>query len=96
VPETLTISDLDPALIDELKRAAARRGAPPEQLVRDLITYWLRAAPSVNREPVRPPTADEQRRREALIGELRDIRAMTVQPLAFDSTLIIREMRDTA
>lgn len=96
MPRTLTIPDLDPALLDELKRVAARCGGQPEQLARDLIAYGLRAAPSVSREPVRPLTAEERQRREALIAELRDIRAMTVRPLVFDSTLVIREMRDTA
>jgi hypothetical protein len=93
--KTLTIPDLDPALFDELERAAARRGGPPEQLARDLIAHGLRAAPSVNREPARPLTVEERRQREAITAELRDIRAMTVKPLVFDSTLIIREMRDT-
>ena len=96
MPRTLTIPDLDPALLDELKRVAARRGGRPEQLARDLIAYGLRAAPSVGREPVRTLTDEERQRRDALIAELRDIRAMTVRPLVFDSTLVIREMRDTA
>ena len=93
--ESLTIENIDPDLVDELGRAAARRGARPEELARDLIAYGLRAPPAVARESARPLTADEERARAELLDELRQIRAMTLRPLAFDSTLIIREMRDT-
>jgi hypothetical protein len=96
LPDTLTIDHMDPEIVDELGRVAARRGARPEDLARDLIAYGLKAPAPVGREAARPLTTDEQRAREELIEELRNIRAMTLRPLAYDSTLIIREMRDTA
>ena len=92
--DTLTIENMDPDLVDELRRIAARRGTRPEELARDLIAYGLRASPSVGREAARPLTADEERARAQLLQELRDIRGMTLKPLAYDSALIIREMRD--
>ena len=92
--ESLTIANMDPDLVDELGRVAARRGARPEDLARDLIAYGLRAPPSAGREAARPLTAEEERARDELLQELRDIRAMTLKPLAYDSALIIREMRD--
>src|SRR5688572_10475428 len=92
--ETLTIEHVDPELVHELGRVAARRGARPEDLARDLIAYGLKAPPSTRRESARPLTAEEQRVRDELLEELRDIRAMTLKPLVYDSALIIREMRD--
>ena len=92
--DTLTIENMDPDLVDELGRIAARRGTRPEELARDLIAYGLRASPSVGREAARPLTADEERARAQLLQELRDIRGMTLKPLAYDFALIIREMRD--
>lgn len=96
MPDTLTIEHMDPELMDELGRVSALRGARPEELAQDLIAYGLRSPPPVGREAARPLTPDEQRARKELVDELRDIRAMTLKPLAFDSTLMIREMRDTA
>ncbi len=94
VSESLTIENIDPDLVDELGRVAARRGGRPEELARDLIAHGLRAQPSVERPTVRPLTAEEERARAELLQELRDIRAMTLKPLVFDSALFIREMRD--
>lgn len=94
MPESLTIEHMDPELVDELGRIAARRGSRPADVARDLIAYGLKAPPPAGREPPRPLTPEEQRSREALIAELRDIRAMTLKPLVYDSALIIREMRD--
>lgn len=92
--ESLTIEHMDPELVDQLGRIAARRGSRPADVARDLIAYGLKATPPAGREPPRPLTPEEQRSREALIAELRDIRAMTLKPLVYDSALIIREMRD--
>ena len=94
MPESLTIEHIDPELVDELGRVAARRGTRPEDLARDFIAYGLKAPPSARRESARPLTDDEQRARDELIQELRDIRSMTLKPLVYDSALIIREMRD--
>ena len=94
LPESLTIEHIDPELVHELGRIAARRGTRPEELARDLIAYGLKAPPSARRESARPLTEDEQRARDELVEDLREIRAMTLKPLAYDSALIIREMRD--
>jgi hypothetical protein len=94
LPDSLTIDRMDPELLAELGRVAARRGARPQDLARDLIAYGLKTPASAGREAARPLTAEEHRARDELLEELRDIRAMTLKPLAFDSALIIREMRD--
>jgi plasmid stability protein len=93
VPHSLTIDPIDEDLLDELGRAASRQGRAPEDLARDLLAFALRAPPSADREKP-DPTPDEVRRRAALLAELRDIRAMTLEPLVFNSTLAIRELRD--
>jgi hypothetical protein len=95
LPDSFTIDEMDPELVEELGRVAARRGGRPQDLARDLITHGLKAPPSLGRDAVRPLTVEEQRAREELLRELRDIRAMTLKPLAYDSALIIREMRDS-
>src|SRR4051794_26538943 len=94
LPESLVIEHIAPELVDELGRVAARRGTRPEDLARDLIAHGLKAPPSARRENARPLTEEEERIRDELLEELRDIRAMTLKPLAYDSALIIREMRD--
>lgn len=90
----MTIRDIDEALLVELREAAGLRGGDVSDLVRDVVTHWVRATNRADAPLQRSLTQDEQDRRDALVEELRDIRAMTLTPLTFNSTLIIREMRD--
>jgi hypothetical protein len=59
LPDSLTIDRIDPELVAELGRVAARRGARPQDLARDLIAYGLKTPPSAGREAARPLTAED-------------------------------------
>ena len=90
----MTIRNIDDALLVELREIAERQGTDASDLARDVLALWLRASPAEPLAPKRPLNEEEAARQETLLRELRDIRAMTLEPLRFDSTLMIREMRD--
>lgn len=93
----MTIRGIDEAELATLAEAASRCGREPEALARDMIMYQLSAGPRAPARDLvlREAVSEEDRsRRTKLLDELRDIRAMTLEPLTSDSTLIIREFRD--
>lgn len=90
----MTIRNIDDALLVELARLAELQGNEPSELARDLVTFCLRGALPNGLPGARPLNAEERARQDELVQDLRDIRAMTLKPLSFDSTLLIREMRD--
>ncbi len=92
----MIIRQVDDALRDRLEQAAALSGQEAGLLARDLIAYQLSAG--TRAEPLEVQAAispGERERRRHLLDELRGLRASTLEPLVFDSTLIIREMRDS-
>ena len=93
----MMIREIDDMQLAALKEAATRCGREPGALARDMISYQLAAGPRTAPGDLGLGEAvsdDDQARRTKLLDELRDIRAMTLEPLTSDSTLIIREFRD--
>jgi hypothetical protein len=91
----IIIHDMDDRALAALKERAQRRGVALDELVREIIETEALLVPT----PLKPepPKLSETERaeRRRLADRMARIRAKTLKPLAVDTTLLIREDRDT-
>ena len=60
----------------------------------NMVSHQLSAGPRPHVRESDTLTDEGRGRKQQLLTELSDIRAMTLKPLVFGSTLLIREIRD--
>ena len=91
----IIIHDMDDRALAALKERAQRRGVALDELVREIIETEALLVPT----PLKPETPKlsetERAERRRLADRMARIRAKTLKPLAVDTTLLIREDRDT-
>lgn len=91
----IVIHDMDDRALAALKERAQRRGVPLDNLVREIVEAEALLVPTPLK-PEPPKLSDTERaERQRLADGMARIRAKTLKPLAVDTTLLIREDRDT-
>jgi 16S rRNA (cytosine967-C5)-methyltransferase len=91
----LVVSGVDDRALAVLQERARQRGVPLDAIVREVIEADALLAPTPLK-PAAPQLSAEEREERRRIGErIAEIRKRTLKPLWADSTLLIREDRDT-
>ena len=91
----IVIRDMDDRALAVLQERARRRGVSLDSVIREIVEVDALLSPSPTR-PEPPHMSEEERaRRQQIASRMAEIRSQTLKPLWADSTLLIREDRDT-
>lgn len=91
----LVISGVGDRALAVLQERARRRGVPLDTIVREIIEADALLAPTPLKPAAPQLSAEEREERRRIAARIAEIRKRTLKPLWADSTLLIREDRDT-
>ena len=91
----LVINAIDDRALAKLEERAHRRGVPLDAVIREIIEADALLSPTAAKPEPSRLSEEERAERRKIAARMAEIRAQTLKPLWADSTLLIREDRDT-
>jgi hypothetical protein len=91
----IIVSDIDEKTLAVLRRKAEVLGVSVNDVARELVEAMSKLSPGLAAPDDLVITAEDRAARTRIANEMTALRGRTLKPFAADSTLVIREMRDT-
>jgi hypothetical protein len=91
----IVVSDIDERTLAVLRRKAEVLGVSVNDVAREFVEAMSKLSPGLAAPDDLIVTPEDRAARRRIAEEMAALRSRTLMPFAADSTLVIREMRDT-